>query len=191
LIAAIRGKQEGNYDLSVMPAEGGNSDLLFRSSHHKAPTDWSSDGRYIFFSALGESTKWDVWAVSTIDRHAGPLLDTVNSERDAVLSPNGKWLAFDSVETGRLEVYVQAFSGISSDRRKRWKVSAGGGGTPKWSADGKELFYMTASGRVMATTVRATVDEFESETPVKLFQTRPIPRTWNLFEPPPTATASC
>ena len=80
---------------------------------------------------------------------------------------------------------MQAFSGISSDRRKRWKVSAGGGGTPKWSADGKELFYMTASGRVMATTVRATVDEFESETPVKLFQTRPIPRTWNLFEPPP------
>ena len=114
-----------------MPADGSKPDLLFRSSAQKAPTDWSRDGRYIFMNVAGESTKWDVWGVSTADRHAGPILDTINSERDAVLSPDGKWLAFDTDETGRMRVYVQSFGGISSERRKRWRVSSGGGGTPK------------------------------------------------------------
>jgi Tol biopolymer transport system component len=182
----LRGKQEGNYDLYVMPTDSAKSpDLLFRSSVQKTPTDWSRDGRYIFFNSASDSTKWDVWAVSTADRHAGPILDTVNSERDAVLSPDGKWLAFDSDETNRLEVYVQAFNGINSENRKRWKVSTGGGATPKWSADGKELFYITGSGRIMSAAVRAGGSDFETDTPVKLFQTRPIPKTWNLFEVAP------
>jgi Tol biopolymer transport system component len=185
IVASIRGKAEGNYDLYVMPADGSKPDLLFRSSSQKSPTDWSRDGRYIFMNVAGESTKWDVWAVSTADRRAGPILDTINSERDAVLSPDGKWMAFDTDETGRIEVYVQSFGGISSERRKRWKVSAGGGGTPKWSGDGKELYYITASGRVMAAKVRASGDDLEFDSPVKLFQTRPIPKTWNLFEPTP------
>jgi Tol biopolymer transport system component len=185
IVSAILGKQEGNYDLYVMPAEGGKPDLLFRGASQKAPTDWSRDGRYIFFNSLSDSTKWDVWAVSTADRRAGPLLDTVAAERDALLSPDGKWLAFDSDETGRLEVYVQAFDGISSERKRRWKVSGGGGGTPKWSGDGKELFFITGSGRVMAASVRASQTEFEVDPPVKLFQTRPIPKIWNLFDVSP------
>jgi Tol biopolymer transport system component len=185
IVSSVRGKEEGNYDLYVMPAEGGKPDLLFRSTLEKAPTDWSRDGRYVFFNVATDSTKWDVWAVSTADRRAGAILDTVHAERDAVLSPDGKWLAYDSDENGRIEVYVQAFNGINSEQKKRWKVSNGGGGTPKWSGDGKELFYITASGRVMAATVRAAGDEFDVETPVKLFQTRPIPKTWNLFEPSP------
>jgi hypothetical protein len=185
IVSSVKGKEEGNYDLYVMPAEGGKPDLLFRSSLEKAPTDWSRDGRYVFFNVATDSTKWDVWAVSTADRRAGAILDTVNSERDAVLSPDGKWLAYDSDENGRIEVYVQAFNGIVSENMKRWKVSNGGGGTPKWSGDGKELFYITASGRVMAAAVRASGDEFDVDAPVKLFQTRTIPKIWNLFESSP------
>jgi hypothetical protein len=82
-------------------------------------------------------------------------------------------------------VYVQRFTGINSENKKRWKVSNGGGGTPKWSGDGKELFYITGSGRVMIAAVRAAGDDFDFDAPVKLFQTRPIPKTWNLFEPSP------
>ena len=100
IVASIRGKAEGNYDLFVMPADGSKPDLLFRSPAQKAPTDWSRDGRYILMNVAGESTKWDVWAVSMADRHAGPILDTINSERDAVLSPDGKWMAFDTDRDG-------------------------------------------------------------------------------------------
>src|SRR5262249_9226811 len=139
IVSFVRGRMEGNYDLYVMPADGGKPDLLFRSSSQKSPTDWSRDGRYIFFNVATESTKWDVWAISTADRHAGPILDTVNSERDAALSPDGKWLAYDSDDNGHIEVYVQPFDGINAEHKRRWKVSAGGGGVPKWSADGKEL----------------------------------------------------
>jgi serine/threonine-protein kinase len=181
----VRGAGDSGYDLYVMPADGGKPDLLFKSPAQKTPTDWSRDGRHIFFNVLSDSTKWDVWALSTADRHAGPILDTVNSERDAVLSPDGKWLAFDADETNRLEVYVQPFNGVNSEHKKRWKVSNGGGGTPKWSADGKELFFITASGRVMAATVRASGDNFDVDPAVKLFQTRPIPKTWNLFDVSP------
>src|SRR5262249_28529178 len=98
---------------------------------------------------------------------------------------DGKWLAYDSDDNGHIEVYVQPFDGINAEHKRRWKVSAGGGGVPKWSADGKELFFITASGRIMSAAVRASGDEFASDPPVKLFQTRPIPKTWNLFEPSP------
>jgi eukaryotic-like serine/threonine-protein kinase len=170
----------------VRPAEPGSKpDLLFHSAFVKKPTDWSRDGRFILFDTINEGTKLDTWAVSTSDRRAGAILDSVNAEGHATLSPDSKWLAFDSDDTGRLEVYVQAFDGINSAGKKRWKVSTGGGGLPKWRGDGKELFFITASGRVMSATVRAVGEEFEFDAAVKLFQTRPIPKIWNLFDPAP------
>jgi len=164
---------------------GSRPDLLLRSPQAKYPTDWSRDGRYIFFNVLAENTKYDVWAVSTADRRAGPILDTVNVERDAVLSPDGKWLAYDSDESGRLEVYVQPFSGIDSTERRRWKISTAGAALPKWRADGKELFFITTSGKVMSTAVHPSGEVFEFEPPAKLFQTRPIPKVWNFFDVSP------
>jgi Tol biopolymer transport system component len=182
----VAGKEEGAYDLYVRQAEAGaRPDLLFRSPFPKYPTDWSRDGRYILFNASNEASKFDVWAVSTADRRAGPVLDTVNVERDAVLSPDGKWMAYGSDESGRLEVYVQPFNGIDSNAKRRWKVSSTGGALPKWRGDGKELFYITPSGRVMAAAVRAAGDSFEFEPPAKLFQTRPIPKSWNFFDVTP------
>jgi Tol biopolymer transport system component len=182
----ISGKQEGNYNLYVRPAEGGaKPDLLFSSGSPKYPTDWSKDGRYIFFNTVSDATKYDVWAVSTADRRAGPILDTVNVERDAVISPDGKWLAFDSDDGGRPEVYVQAFNGIDSAGKRRWKISTGGAALPKWRADGKELFYITASGRLMSAVAHPTPDTFEFDQPTKLFQTRPIPKVWNFFDVTP------
>jgi eukaryotic-like serine/threonine-protein kinase len=182
----VASKQEPSYDLYVRQAEtGSRPDLLLRSPQAKYPTDWSRDGRYIFFNVLAENTKYDVWAVSTADRRAGPILDTVNVERDAVLSPDGKWLAYDSDESGRLEVYVQPFSGIDSTERRRWKISTAGAALPKWRADGKELFFITTSGKVMSTAVHPSGEVFEFEPPAKLFQTRPIPKVWNFFDVSP------
>lgn len=185
LVSSIRGKQESSYDLYVMSADAQKSDVLFRSAAQKTPTDWSKDGRFVFFNVLNDISKWDVWAVSTADRHAAPILDSVNSERDAALSPNGKWLAYAADDGGRVDVYVQPFGGGAAKQNKRWKISNGGGGTPRWSAEGKELFYITGSGRVMSVATRASGDDFEFDPAVKVFQTRPIPKTWNLFDVSP------
>ncbi len=181
----IRGKQEGNYDLYVMPADARKPDLLFRGSLQKTPTDWSKDGRFVLFNVLNDSSKWDVWAVSTADRHAGPVLDSIASERDAALSPDGKWLAYAADDAGRVDVYVQPFAGITTRQPKRWKISNGGGGTPRWSGGGKELFYITGSGRIMSAAVKASGDDFDVDPPAKVFQTRSIAKTWNLFDVSP------
>jgi eukaryotic-like serine/threonine-protein kinase len=184
--SALAERKEGSFDVFIRHVDlGVRPDLLFRSSFPKYPRDWSRDGRYIFFDAVSESTKSDVWAVSTADRHAGPILDSVNSESYAALSPDGKWLAYQSDESGKLEVYVQQFDGIASGTRKRWKISSAGGGEPRWRADGKELFFLTVTGRVMAVAVKPSKDEFEFQSPTKLFQMHAIPKVWNLFDVSP------
>jgi Tol biopolymer transport system component len=185
-IAYSLNSRESNYDIYVRSIESsGRPDLLFRGSFVKQPTDWSRDGRYLFFNAISEGTKYDVWAASTADRHAGPIMDTVSSEQYAALSPDGKWLAYNSDDTNRHEVYVQQFQGISSGTKKRWKVSSGGGGLPRWRADGKELFYLTPNGRVMSVSVKTNGEDMVFDAPAKLFQTRPLRKFWNLYDVTP------
>ncbi len=179
----MTGKDQGEYDIYVQPAEGGGrQDPMFRGSFPKQPTDWSRDGRFILFNAIRAGTRNDVWAVSTGDRHAGPLLETVNAEEYAALSPDGKWMAYDSDESGRHEVYVTAFDGIRPESERKWKVSTTGGGLPRWRGDGKELFFLTPSGRLMSAAVHPEKSDFAFDAPVILFQTHPIRRVWNLYD---------
>jgi eukaryotic-like serine/threonine-protein kinase len=177
----------GNYDIVVSPSNSGSrAETLLKSAEAKYPTDWSHDGKYLLFGVLTEGTRSDVWAMSMADRSAGPLLDTIYSEGYAVLSPNGKWLAFQSDETGRNQVYVQPFDGITRGTKRRYDVSTeAGGGLPRWRADGQELFYMTNSGRMMSVKVHPEGDEFQNDRPQPLFQTRTIPNTWNLYDVAP------
>jgi Tol biopolymer transport system component len=177
---------EGVSDIYVKPTSGeGRAELFYKSTLPKFPTDWSRDGRYILFFVVSPGTGLDVWAMSTADRKAAPILDTIYQETSATLSPDGKWLAFQSDQTGRPEVYVQAFEGATPGNRRRWQVSSGGGGLPHWRADGAEMFYITAGGRMMAAAVHPVAGEFQSEPAHMLFQTRPIPDTWNLYDVSP------
>jgi Tol biopolymer transport system component len=174
---------EGVYDIYVKPADGeGRAELFYRSALPKYPTDWSRDGRYILFGVLSPGTKSDVWAISTADRKAAPVLDTIYSEAVAALSPDGKWLAFQSDQSGRNEVYVEPFAGATAGTRRRWLVSSGGGGLPRWRGDGSEMFYMTSGGRMMAVSVHPAGGDFQFDTAHMLFQTRPIPGSWNLYD---------
>jgi Tol biopolymer transport system component len=174
---------EGVYDIYVKPADGeGRTELFYRSTLPKYPTDWSRDGRYILFGVISPGTKSDVWAISTADRKAAPVLDTIYSEAVAALSPDGKWLAFQSDQSGRNEVYVEPFEGATAGTRRRWLVSSGGGGLPRWRGDGLEMFYMTSGGRMMAVSVHPAGGDFQSDTAHMLFQTRPIPGSWNLYD---------
>jgi Tol biopolymer transport system component len=180
---------DGNYDIAVSPANAGSkAETLFKSADAKYPTDWSRDGRFLLFGVLTESTRSDVWALSVADRRAGPVLDTIFSEGWAALSPDGRWMAFQSDEgsPGHNQVYVQPFDGIARGTRRRYGISTeDGGGLPHWRADGKELFYMTGSGRVMSAQVHPEGDEFRNDPPQPLFQTRTIPDTWNFFDAAP------
>ena len=176
-----------DFNLVASPANNGSkADLLLKSADAKYPSDWSRDGKYLLFGAITEGTKSDIWGMTILDKHAGPILDTVSSEGWATLSPDGKWLAYQSNESERYQVYVQPFDGITRGTKRRYDISTEtGGGMPHWRADGQELFYVTSSGRVMAVKVHPQGDEFQSEAPQPLFQTRVTPDTWNWFDVDP------
>jgi len=121
----------------------GDVEQLFVSEGRVLLTDWSVDGRFIFFSrlTLGEDG-WDTWTYDMEKREAAPLLAGPFNQFGAVLSPDGKWLAFQSNETGNDEVYVQAFP----EPQGRWMISNGGGLQPQWGASGREIYLYSASG---------------------------------------------
>ena len=110
-------------------------------------------------------------------------LQTVSSEGYAQFSPNGKWIAYQSDESGRAEVYVEPFPRADGES-KRWQISTDGGGLPKWRGDGKEIYYIMGNGKMMAVTVSPN-GPLSPSAPRMLFQTRALPRTWNLFDATP------
>jgi Tol biopolymer transport system component len=143
-----------------------------------APTDWSSDGQYLLFVKLaGARAASDVWVWSS--GKAVPLLAMPFDETDARFSPDGRWVAYVSNESGRNEVYVVPFiegSGTAAPTlgRGKWPVSSGGGILPRWRQDGRELFYFEqANGRLMAAPVTGQPSAFEVGAAQPLFPVRP------------------
>jgi serine/threonine-protein kinase len=118
-----------------------------------APTDWSRDGKTLFYSPNVFTQKEDgVWAVSLEgDRKPRQILA---HGTNAALSPDGRWLAYSSSESGRLEIYVEAYGGGHG----KWQVSPNGGQVPQWSQDGKELFYFDANQSLLAVPVNKAGD---------------------------------
>jgi Tol biopolymer transport system component/predicted Ser/Thr protein kinase len=130
----------------------GNEEELFKSGEQKYPTDWSRDGRFLLFTAVGGKTQPDLWSLTMEGEHkATAFLQTEFQEDGGRLSPDGRWLAYVSNASGRVETYVRPFP-ASADRTGQWLVSNGGGAFPLWRKDGKELFYR-AGGAVMAVDV--------------------------------------
>ncbi|MGC1788807.1 MAG: protein kinase [Terriglobales bacterium] len=123
----------------IQPTSGsGNQEKLETPAAASTVASWSLDGRYIFLNLQNNTTRFDVYYFDLNgDRKLTPFLNSPANENAAVLSPNGKWLAYDSDESGRVEVYVTAFPGPGG----KWQISNGGGGNPSWSADGKQLYY--------------------------------------------------
>ena len=93
-----------------------------------------------------------------------PIVQTDADERNAQFSPDGRWVVYQSNESGRFEIWVQPFSVPGSERRGKWQISNGGGGQPRWSRDGRELFYLSPDSRVMAVPIKATADGEAIET---------------------------
>jgi Tol biopolymer transport system component len=128
---------------------GATASSLLETTEKEFPEDWSRDGKILLYRTTGEENA--VWALP-LDGDASPelVLKSGSSLREPHLSPDGLWLAYVSDESGRSEVYVEPF------RRpgERARVSRDGGGQPKWRGDGKELFYLSPDGRLLAVDVR-------------------------------------
>lgn len=147
----------------------GNEEPLLKSFIPKIPYDWSRDGRFIIYGVIDPKNSWDLW-VLPLDGDRTPIafLQTDSDERQAQFSPNGKWVAYTSIESGRVEVYVRPFPAAAG----KWQVSTGGGEQPRWRRDGKELFYLSADHKLMALEVNTEGPTFEHHAPNALFVTR-------------------
>ena len=144
---------------------------FFESDLILQPTDWSRDGRFIVYGRRDSTTQWDIWVVpanaGVAERKAAVYLQTPFNEHLGHLSPDGRWMAYGSDESGRWEVYVGEFPAGG-----RWQVSAGGGVEPRWRADGKELFYVSPNGTLMSVALRFKQQSVLPVAPRPLFTAR-------------------
>jgi Tol biopolymer transport system component len=144
----FRSDSHGPPDIHEKAVEGsGGEEVVFASNGVQHPLDISHDNQRLIYLEEDRITRADLWMLPlTGERKPAPLLRTPFEERDAVFSPDGHWIAFESDESGAPEVYVMPINAVGSRRR----VSVAGGQTPRWRRDGKELFYMAPNGAVMS-----------------------------------------
>jgi Tol biopolymer transport system component len=162
----------GSFDLYEKAANGqGDEKPLVHSDELKIANDWSRDGRYIAYSNQSKDTGFDIFVLPTFgDRKPIPFLKTSFNELLPVFSPDGRFIAYQSNESGRSEVYVQSFPVPAG----KWQVSTAGGLEPKWRADGREIVYRAPDQNLMAVEVK-TGDSFQAGVPKPLFPARTAP----------------
>jgi DNA-binding winged helix-turn-helix (wHTH) protein/Tol biopolymer transport system component len=153
-------------DLSIRSAASGESPPpLLSGGTLKILNDWAPAGDTIVYSQSSVDTKLDLWAITIADGRSTPLLATPYNEVQARFSPDGRWLAYVSDETGALEVYVASYPGLE----RRYQVSTTGGGQPQWRADRRELFFVSADRELMSVAVSGT-DTLTFAAPHALFR---------------------
>jgi serine/threonine protein kinase len=139
------------------------------------PSDWSPDEKFIVYSEFAEKTNNDIWLLPLSGDHKPVLyLQTQFNEEDGHFSPDGRWMAYMSDESGRFEIYVQPFPATGP----KWQISSVGGRFPRWSHDGRELFYIAADQKLMAAPVKpggGSTLSFEAGAPQPLFEIPSIP----------------
>jgi eukaryotic-like serine/threonine-protein kinase len=165
-------ERTGALDLYQKPASGaGNEELLLATPQIEFATDWSLDGRFLLYSSAPGVPRFDIWALPMDgDRKPFPVVQTNFDERDGQFSPDGKWIAYVSNESGRFEIYVQPFPGSGA----KSLISTTGGYQPRWRRDGKELFYIALDNRLMAVPIQfaSNGQAVEAGAPVPLFGMR-------------------
>jgi Tol biopolymer transport system component len=163
--ASIGAGRNGIYRRSV----GGNEELIIQLDTPAWPTDWTADGRHLVVAtpAFGQSgSSMDVAIIATEGGQGlQPLLATEANEAQARVSPDGRWIAYTSDESGRPEVYVQRFP----EPGERIGVSVGGGAQPAWRRDGRELFYLDLDRRLMSVPMQTGL-HVNAGTPRPLFE---------------------
>jgi Tol biopolymer transport system component len=159
-------EKRGHLDLYDRPSSGtGAEELLLADATVKIPFDVSPDGQLLAYMVFDPAKKnADVWLMQLATRIATPLLATPFNEGALEFSPDGKWIVYSSDESGRSEIYVQQFP----DSTGKWIVSRGGGTMPAWSADGRQIYYISPERKMMSVPVSLGT-LFDAGMPVALF----------------------
>jgi Tol biopolymer transport system component len=153
-----------SFELYMKNSDGGQEEkTILQDGIDKFANDWSKDGKYILYSR-GE----DLWFVTFPELKSSQFLKAPSVLRNGQFSPDAKWVAYASNETGKWEIYVTSFP----EPQGKWQVSTGGGEQPRWRGDGKELFYLSSDGKIMAAPI-TTGANFDAGTPVPLFPATP------------------
>jgi Tol biopolymer transport system component len=160
----------GPFDLFEKPWNGAvDEKALLATGKNKVPLDWSADGRYVLYASIEAKTGADLWALPMVgDRKPLPLLQSPFEESQGQFSPDVRWIVYVSNETGRNEVYVRPFPGPGG----KWQLSAGGGIYPRWSRDGREVYYVATDGRLTAVPIAVSGDTLSPGAPIPLFAAR-------------------
>jgi Tol biopolymer transport system component/predicted Ser/Thr protein kinase len=178
-------QRSGSIQLYRRPAGPGQEELLYGGDDlGKFASDWSADGQFlVYIAGGGVIRRSDLWVLRVDGSQAArPFIETMFPESHAQFSPDGRWLAYMSIETGVFEVYVTPFPGPGERRQ----LSTAGGGWPRWRRDGRELFYLAADpdvandnpGRyriLTAVTVNGDGPDFEIMSEERLFAAQPRP----------------
>jgi len=146
--------RQGFAHVYVRSADGsGNEETLLEAAAAAGdyPRSWSADGRFLAIERLPQGkSQYEIWILPMFgERKAFPFLQDAFNEDQPAFSPNGKWLAYRSNESGKEEIFVARFP----EKSGKWQVSSGGGSVPQWRADGKELFYVGNDGKLMTVAV--------------------------------------
>jgi Tol biopolymer transport system component len=182
----------GQQHLYIKPSSGAGAEepLLESTQGSRVATDWSRDGRFLLFFSTDPQSGQDLWVLPMHGAMASPsgspddkgdartprvFLKTTFIEVWARFSPDGRWVAYQSNESGRHEEYVQPFvEGVGGATGGQWQVSTAGGISPVWRADGQELYYVAPDGTLMAAPMAVRGTELAPGTPVELFRPRMV-----------------
>jgi eukaryotic-like serine/threonine-protein kinase len=162
--------KEGPINLFWQLADGsGGLERLTTSEYLHFPTSWSPNGQVLAFVEVAPTTGYDLWTLGLADRKAQPFLRTQFNESVPQFSPDGRWLAYISNETGRWEIYVQPYPSSGG----KWQISTEGGTEPVWNRNGRELFYRNGD-KMMAVDI-TTQPSFTAAKPHMLFEGHYVP----------------
>lgn len=174
----------------------GGEEHLLASEEQITPSHWSANGRYLLFHRQDPQTDSDLWVLPVQgERSPWVFLKTPYRELHATFSPDDRWVAYQSNESGRAEIYVRPFvppsagasptapatpatsaTALRSDSGQggdgQWQVSSAGGNFPSWRADGKERYFLNPSGAMVAVPMAVNGSALEPGAPVVLFPTR-------------------
>ncbi|HWZ56712.1 MAG TPA: protein kinase [Verrucomicrobiae bacterium] len=161
---AFSSSRQNMFDMYVKDANGAQDEkLIAHVDVDEYPNDWSRDGKYLLYTRGP-----DLWFLTFPEMKITPFLKTTSTLKNGRFSPDGKWVAYASNESGKWEIYVTSFP----EARGKWQVSSGGGEQPRWRGDGRELFYLASDGKMTATPVTEGTN-FDAGAPVGLFQASP------------------
>ena len=178
-IAYLRGGDHAG--IYVKPSSGaGTERLLVESNQTAYPDSWSPDGRFLLYEIDELKTSWNLWVQPlTPGAKPWPLVRSEFRQEFGQFSPDGRWVAYHSNESGRSEVYVTPFvdpGAADADRAipgAKWQISSAGGTLPRWRRDGREVFYLGLDNRLMAAEVDGAGSGFKIGAVRPLFATRP------------------